>query len=77
MCSPEKFEELKDKLWTFMKEDIYPNEQLFYAQSTTFHAHNEWTHPPILIELIQKAKKVCRASAKAVQPANFSCSSPA
>jgi len=63
MCTPEKFEELKANLWNFMRTEIYPNELKFAEQSRAFEHTNEWTHPPILIELIQKAKKVCPTSA--------------
>ena len=57
MCSQEKFQELKVKLWDFMRTEIYPNEKKFVEQSRAFDHSNEWTHPPILIELIQKAKQ--------------------
>jgi len=56
-CTEERFEALKAQLWDFMRADIYPNEKLFLQQSHEIGARsNEWTHPPILIELIQKAK---------------------
>ena len=58
MCDAAGFEKLKVKLWNFMTEEIYPNERKFEEQSRAFEHTNEWTHPPILIELIQKAKKV-------------------
>ena len=57
MCSAERFSELKSSLWTYMEEEIYPNEQLFLKQSKHIgEAGNEWTHPPVLVELIRKAK---------------------
>ena len=41
-----------------MKEDVYPNEQLFMQQNheTGATGGNEWTHAPILMELMQRAK---------------------
>jgi len=52
-----KFDALKDKLWTFMKNEIYPNEVLFAKQSHAIGLRsNEWTHAPILIDLKRKAK---------------------
>lgn len=55
-----KFEALKEKLWAFMRSDIYPNEILFKKQSHEIglHSNNEWTHPPILVTLKRKAKKL-------------------
>ena len=51
------FSELKRKLWKFMKEDIYPNEQLFAKQSLDIgERSNEWVWSPILVELKRKAK---------------------
>ena len=53
------FPALKEKLWAFMLEHIYPNELVFLAQSKKIgEASNEWTHPPILIDLIGKAKRL-------------------
>jgi alkylation response protein AidB-like acyl-CoA dehydrogenase len=51
------FEALKAKLWGFMQAEIYPNEQLFAAQSKAIgEASHDWHWPPILIELKRKAK---------------------
>ena len=47
---------LKSKLLAFMHEEIYPREVAFAKQSHAFSASNEWTHPPLLIELMHKAK---------------------
>ena len=50
------FEALKAKLWGFMQAEIYPNEQLFAAQSKAIgEASHDWHWPPILIELKRKA----------------------
>lgn len=58
MCSPQRFAELKERLLEFMAEEIYPNEQTFQKQCRDIgHASNEWHHPPILVDLIVKAKK--------------------
>jgi alkylation response protein AidB-like acyl-CoA dehydrogenase len=54
-CSPEDFEALKAKLMQFMVNEIYPNEQT-HLEQLRMVTGNEWTHPPILIELMQKAK---------------------
>lgn len=57
MASAETFEETKTTLWRFMLDYIYPNEQLFIRQSREIRERsNEWTHPPVLVELIRKAK---------------------
>ena len=51
------FEALKTKLWGFMQAEIYPNEQLFAAQSKAIgEASHDWHWPPILLELKRKAK---------------------
>jgi alkylation response protein AidB-like acyl-CoA dehydrogenase len=51
------FEALKAKLWGFMQAEIYPNEQLFAAQSKAIgEASHDWHWPPILLELKRKAK---------------------
>jgi len=54
----QSFARLKEKVWAFMKEDIYPNELKFHEQQEhIFETQgNNWTHPPILIELMEKAK---------------------
>eukprot|EP00040_Diaphanoeca_grandis_P014490 m.73556 g.73556 ORF g.73556 m.73556 type:complete len:460 (+) comp24572_c0_seq1:23-1402(+) len=58
MASTADFEALKEKLWAFMHEHIYPNEQLFMKQCEHIgHTTNEWTHAPILVELMQIAKR--------------------
>ena len=52
-----QFEALKAKLWAFMEADIYPNEQIYAAQSKAVgEASNDWHWPPILVELKRKAK---------------------
>ena len=52
------FEALKAKLWGFMQAEIYPNEQLFAAQSKAIgEASHDWHWPPILIELKRKARQ--------------------
>jgi len=52
-----QYEAVKEKLWKFMREEIYPNETKFHHQSTAIGlASNEWTHAPILVELKRKAK---------------------
>jgi hypothetical protein len=39
------FDDLKAKLWEFMKEEIYPNENAFREQNHNIgHASREWTH---------------------------------
>ena len=41
------------------EEDIYPNEQLFLQQQREIGERtNEWTHPPILVALKEKAKEL-------------------
>ena len=51
------FEALKAKLWGFMQAEIYPNEQLFAAQSKAIgEASHDWHWPPVLLELKRKAK---------------------
>lgn len=53
---PAEFEALKAKLWVFMQEDIYPNEQLYAVQSKAIgEASHDWHWPPILVELKRKA----------------------
>lgn len=56
---PIEYEALKQKLWNFMKEDIYPNEQKFHRQCVAIGSEsNEWTHAPIMIELMKKARSL-------------------
>ena len=50
------FEALKAKLWGFMQAEIYPNEQEFARQNHAFADKTEWVHPPLLVELMAKAK---------------------
>ena len=58
-----EFEALKAKLWAFMQADIYPNEQLYAAQSKAIgEASHDWHWPPILIELKRKAVAACRST---------------
>jgi hypothetical protein len=47
--SGREFNELKAKLWKFMIEDIYPNEQRFLSECKHIgeSGSNEWTHAPI------------------------------
>lgn len=52
------FAALKEKLWKFMREDIYPNEVTFAKQCHAMVNTNEWTHAPVLHELKLKAKKL-------------------
>jgi alkylation response protein AidB-like acyl-CoA dehydrogenase len=53
------FAALKAKLLNFMREEIYPNEQRFREECHAIgHASNEWTHPPVLVELMAKAKNL-------------------
>eukprot|EP00036_Acanthoecidae_sp_10tr_P015075 CAMPEP_0206293582 /NCGR_PEP_ID=MMETSP0106_2-20121207/4212_1 /ASSEMBLY_ACC=CAM_ASM_000206 /TAXON_ID=81532 /ORGANISM="Acanthoeca-like sp., Strain 10tr" /LENGTH=448 /DNA_ID=CAMNT_0053724183 /DNA_START=171 /DNA_END=1514 /DNA_ORIENTATION=- len=55
----EQFEETKAALWRFMKEDIYPNEQLYHEQCREIgRRSSEWVWPPILVQLKRKAKKI-------------------
>ena len=57
MCSEEGLEALKAKLWSFMKQHIYPNEQRFARECHEIgRSGNEWTDAPIMIELKLKAK---------------------
>eukprot|EP00966_Prymnesium_polylepis_P079698 1846778-Prymnesium_polylepis.1 len=45
------------QLWTFMHEEIYPNEEIFARQCHEIgQRSNEWTSPPIMVELKRKAK---------------------
>ena len=56
-CSPEAFEALKTSLWCFMEKEIYPTETEYMRQCHEMGATgSEWTHPPILIDLMYKAK---------------------
>ena len=47
-------EELKVRIETFMDENVYPNERLYYEQIDTLG--NRWMEPPILEELKTKAR---------------------
>ena len=47
---------LKQRLVEFMHEEIYPNEAVFAQQCHAASASNEWTHPPVMVELMAKAK---------------------
>ena len=52
-----QFDALREKLIRFMEEEIYPNELLFLEQCEEIErASNEWTQPPIIVELKEKAK---------------------
>ena len=46
--------ELQNKLTNFMNENVYKNEEVFEDQ---LNKNGRWTIPPILEELIEKAKK--------------------
>lgn len=52
------FEALKERLWRFMREDIYPNEERFHAECQAIGQlpGSQWTHPAVLVELMAKAK---------------------
>jgi alkylation response protein AidB-like acyl-CoA dehydrogenase len=53
-----EFNALKERLWKFMKEEIYPNEQRFIQEIKEIgESSNEWLDPPILVELKRKAKQ--------------------
>jgi len=53
-----KFQELTRALHRFMAEHIYANEQVFLQQCDAVRdASNEWTDPPILVELKGLAKQ--------------------
>ena len=54
---PAEYAALRERLLTFMHEDIYPNEQEFARQNHSFSGSNEWMHPPILIDLMRRAKE--------------------
>ena len=51
-----EFAQLKEKLWKFMREDIYPNEVANMKQAHGIALSKEWTHTPVMIELKRKAK---------------------
>ena len=57
--SDDEFQKIKDELTSFMHDRIYPNEQLFLKQSHESRGTNgkEWTHPPLIIDLMQEAKQ--------------------
>lgn len=51
------YQELRQKLLAFMREEVYPNEERFRTESHHIGAtSNEWTHAPVLVELKEKAK---------------------
>jgi alkylation response protein AidB-like acyl-CoA dehydrogenase len=51
------FEALQAKLWKFMEEHVYPNEQKFLLQQREIgEASNEWYNPPILVQCKAEAK---------------------
>eukprot|EP01083_Nonionella_stella_P043685 117888_1 len=55
----EAFANLKKKLWKFMIEDVYPNEQLNAKQYHEIgQKSNEWYWSPILVQLKRKAKSI-------------------
>lgn len=51
-----EYEALKGRLIEFMHAEIYPNEQEFARQNHAFADKTEWVHPPLLVELMAKAK---------------------
>jgi len=53
--TPEAFAALKGDLLEFMHERIYPNEAEF-ARQCHATAGNEWTHPPLIVDLMREAK---------------------
>ena len=57
--SDDEFQKIKDELTSFMHEKIYPNEQLFLKQSHESRGKDgrEWTHPPLIVDLMQEAKQ--------------------
>ena len=58
MSGPE-FVALKERLWAFMVEHVYPNEVLFHQQCKDIgESSNEWMHPPILVDLMEKAREL-------------------
>jgi len=52
-----EYEALKARMLAFMHEEIYPNEVEFAQQCHAASGSNEWVHPPLLIELMTKAKE--------------------
>ena len=52
----DEYLELKKTMVEFMHEEVYPNEREFARQSHAFSSTNEWTHSPLIIELMAKAK---------------------
>ena len=48
---------LKQNLVAFMHEEVYPNEGEFARQCHAYSSSKEWTHPPLLIDLMRKAKQ--------------------
>merc|ERR1712166_48356 len=56
-ASAADFASLKQRLHSFMVDHIYPNEQRFLKESKEIgERSNQWTHPPVLIELMKTAK---------------------
>ena len=56
-ASSEAFGSLKRELEAFMEERIYPNEVAFLAAcEAQGHGTSEWTHPPLIVELMREAK---------------------
>ena len=57
--SDDEFQNIKDELTAFMHERIYPNEQLFLKQSHESRGKGgrEWTHPSLIVDLMQEAKQ--------------------
>ena len=53
--SDDDFKTIKDELTAFMHERIYPNEQLFLKQSHASRGNDgrEWTHPQLIVDLMQ------------------------
>ena len=53
----EEYAALKQRLIDFMHSEIYPNEAEFARQCHAASQTNEWTHPPLLVDLMRKAKR--------------------
>ena len=53
----DEYAALKQRMVDFMHEEVYPNEEEFARQCHAYHGLTEWTHPPVLIELMAKAKE--------------------
>ena len=50
------YAELRANLLDFMHEHIYPRELEFAAANHAQAGRTEWTHPPMLVELMRAAK---------------------